>query len=73
MTDTTKKEPCLPTCACAYCRERDRRAQSAGTLWCMSTPLRESLAPEKKKGGFWKQIGKALAELAGQVLYQGPK
>ena len=28
---------------------------------------------EKKKDGFWKQLGKALAELAGHVLYQGPK
>jgi hypothetical protein len=29
--------------------------------------------PPKKKGGFWKALGNAAAELLGNILYQGPR
>lgn len=29
--------------------------------------------PPPKKPGFWKSLSGALAELAGNILYQGPK
>lgn len=28
---------------------------------------------ESKKPGFWSKLGTALAELAGQLLYKGPR
>lgn len=32
-----------------------------------------STPPTSKRPGFWKQPGKAFAEILGGLLYQGPK
>jgi hypothetical protein len=36
-------------------------------------PNSNTKQPEEKHDGFWKKLGNGLAEIIGQLIYQGPR